>query len=304
MGMGGNSKAIALWVAKSAFEGLAPLLFEHGMTIPEAEKLLRAVCVHSIAKQLRRGRRVLNDSQIAIRMGVNRHVVAKLLKRAPLDGVRVRAGRATMMRVIHGWEAECLAQGQRRELAVGDLHSVGPSVWALVKRYAPGVYPRGIIDEMIRVELVQPIANGQLRLKGSGRSKSEPNAHELEQATQRMRDVMSATFHDFAEPKAKRVWREAQSEEIDVADLHIVRKMLEDRLESMMERLAEELNSPRLQRSPSTGQKVRLGAVGLIAEEALAEELDDESDDSAQDLKPKKKSRKRPRVKPDKVRRR
>ena len=302
--MGGNSKAIALWVAKSAFEGLAPLLFEHGMTIPEAEKLLRAVCVHSIAKQLRHGRRVLNDSQISIRMGVNRHVVAKILKRAPLDGVRVKAGRVTMMRVIHGWEAECLAQGQRRELAVGDLHSVGPSVWALVQRYAPGVYPRGIIDEMIRVELVQPTANGQLRLKSSGRSKSEPNAHELEQASRRMQDVMRATFHDFAEPKAKSLWREAQSEEIDVADVHIVRKMVADRLESMMERLAEELNSPRLQHGLSTGRKVRLGTVSLIVEEALAEELDDESDDSAQDLKPKKKPRKRPHVKPDKVRRR
>jgi hypothetical protein len=302
--MGGNSKAIALWVAKSAFEGLAPLLFEHGMTIPEAEKLLRAVCVHSIANRLRRGRRGLNDSQIAIRMGVNRHVVAKLLKRAPLDGARVGAGRATMMRVIHGWEAECLTQKQRRELAVGDLHSVGPSVWALVQRYAPGVYPRGIIDEMIRVKLVQPIANGQLRLKSSGRPKSEPNAHELEQAAQRMQDVMHANFHDFAEPKAKRVWRGAQSEEIDVADLPIVRKMLADRLDSMMERLAEELNSPRLQRSPSTGQKVRLGVVGLIVEEARVEELDDEGDDSAENAKPKKKPRKRSRIKPEKVRRR
>jgi hypothetical protein len=301
--MGGNSKAIALWVAKSAFEGLAPLLFEYGMTIPEAEKLLRAVCVHSIAKQLRHGRRVLNDSQISIRMGVNRHVVAKLLERAPLDGVRVRAGRAAMMRVVHGWEAEYLAQGQRRELPVGDLHSVGPSVWALVQRYAPGVYPRGIIDEMIRVELVQPIANGQLRLKSSGRSTSEPNAHELEQATQRMQDVMRATFHDFSEPKTKRVWREFQSEEIDVADLPIVRKMLTDRLDSMMERLADELNSPRLQRN-STGRKVRLGAVGLIVEEALAQELDDESDDGAEDIKPKMKSRTRSRVKLDKVRRR
>jgi hypothetical protein len=157
---------------------------------------------------------------------------------------------------------------------------------------------------MIRVELVQPIANGQLRLKGSGRPTSEPNAHELVQAIQRMQDVMRANFHDFAEPKAKRVWREAQSEEIDVADLPIVRKMLADRLDSMMERLAEELNSPRLQRSPSTGRKVRLGVVGLIVEEALVEELDDEGDDSAENAKPKKKPRKRPRIKPEKVRRR
>src|SRR3569833_3371908 len=300
--MGRNSKTVALWVAKSAFEGLAPLLFEDGVTIPEAEKLLRAVCVHAMAKRGQKGRRELNDSQLSIRIGVDRHNVAKLLKWVLFVGVLAGTGRATTMRVVHGWEAECLARGQKRELAAGDFHSVGPSVWALVQRYAPGVYPRGIIDEMIRVKLVRPIGDGQLRLEKKPLAKFNPNAHELERATQRMHDVMRAIFHDFINPRAEPLLRDAQSEEIDVADLPLVRKMLAERLESMMERLAEELNSPRWQRRPSTGRKMRLGVLGLIIEEALAKESESESYDKAEDVEPKEEPRTRSRSKSRKFR--
>jgi hypothetical protein len=298
--MGRNSKTVALWVVKSAFEGLAPLLAENGVTIPEAEKLLRAICVHAMSKQLQSGRRVLNDSQLSIRIGVDRHEVARLLKQAPLDGVQVSAARATVMRVIHGWETECLTKRQTRELVIGDSHSVGPSVWALVQRYAPGVYPRGIIDEMIRVKLVRPIGHGVLRLEERVFSRSKPNAHDLEQAARRMQDVTRAISHDFANPKAKPILLEAQSEQIDVADLPLVRKMLEERLESMMERLAEELNSPRFQRGPSTGRKVRIGALGMIIEEVLSKEFKDESYDDAKDVTSR--TRPRSRAKSRKVR--
>ena len=300
--MGRNSRTVALWVATSAFEGLAPLLVESGVTIPEAEKLLRAVCVHAMSKRLRSGRRLLNDSLLSIRMGVDRHDVARLLKQAPLDGVQVSAGRATVMRVIHGWEEECLTKGQTRELAVGDSHSFGPSVWALVQRYAPGVYPRGIIDEMIRVRLIRPIGHGVMRLEDRVLSKSKANAHDLEQAAQRMRDVTRSISLGFANPRAKRILLEAQSDQIDVADVPLVRKMIAERLESMMERLAEELSSPRLQRGPSTGRKVRLGALGMVVEEALSKESNDESYDSTKDVRPRKRPRDRSRAKSRKVR--
>jgi Family of unknown function (DUF6502) len=300
--MGRNSKLIALSVAKSTFEGLAPILFESGVMLPEAEKLLRAVCVHAMAKQRQSGRRVLNDSQLSIRIGVDRHDVAKLLKRPPMEGVEVSPRQAAVTRVIRGWEAECRTQGRKRELAVGDFQSVGPSVWTLVQRYAPGIYPRGIIDEMLRVKLVRQIKSGQLRLEDQVLSKAKPNAHDLEQATQRIQDVIRAIFHDFANPRAKSVFQEVLSEQVDVADLPLVRKMLAERIDSLMERLAEELNSPRLKRGPSTGRKVRLGAVSMIIEQVLAKESDDESAGGAKDGEPRNELRKRSRVKDDKSR--
>src|SRR5947207_8114849 len=47
---GESSKATVLRLAKAAFGGLAPFLIEFGITSPEAEALLRAVCVHETAK--------------------------------------------------------------------------------------------------------------------------------------------------------------------------------------------------------------------------------------------------------------
>ena len=71
---GKSSKATALSVAHSVFEGLAPLLTEVGITSPEAEALLRAVCVHAAARTLGTARRP-NVSRVSVKTGVDRHTV-------------------------------------------------------------------------------------------------------------------------------------------------------------------------------------------------------------------------------------
>jgi hypothetical protein len=303
--MGGPSKAVTLWVAKSVFEGLADLVFENAVTLPEIERLLRAVCVHAIARKLERETGMRNDTQTAIALDVDRHVVSRLLESAPLNGARASAT-PTTMRVVEGWENECSAEGLPRELNIGDQHSVGPTVWALVQRFAPGMWPSGIIKEMIRVQLVKRVHKGRLRLKRRVRSSTrrEPSAHELEDAAVRMRDVMRATFHDFADPQSKRLWRTALSDEIDIAHVHVVRTVVADQMESMMERVAVELNSPRLRQGRLTGRKVRLGAVGFTVEEVLGEELRNENGATADgSQRPKTRSGKRTiPIKPGRVR--
>ena len=61
--IGRSSKATALHVTQAAFEGLAPLLLEHGITSPEAEALFRAVCVPVAAKSQETDRRRPNISR-------------------------------------------------------------------------------------------------------------------------------------------------------------------------------------------------------------------------------------------------
>ena len=84
MGRAGESpKSAVLKVAYAAFEGIAPLLIEQGITSPEAEALLRAVCVRAAAKtQKTRGKRP-NVSRISIKTGIDRHTVAELLQQHP-----------------------------------------------------------------------------------------------------------------------------------------------------------------------------------------------------------------------------
>ena len=269
---GESSKATALRVAQAAFEGLAPLLVEFGITSPEAETLLRAVCVHETAKaHTVGGARRPNVSRVSVKTGVDRHVVTALLKNPPEVDGGLSTRRDSMRRVIDGWlsDPEYTKNGRPKELEIGDPSAEGLSAWTLIQRYAPGVWPRLIIDELIRVDYVDTKPNGRLRWKGRARGTSVSRRHAREAAGQRMRDAMRAAFHDSSQPEAKRAWRTAQSVEIGRSDLPLVRKMLGDRLETMIAWLTEELNSARWRRSASKGGRMRVGLSGFIFEESL-----------------------------------
>jgi hypothetical protein len=264
-----------LGVAKAAFQGLAPLLVEFGITIPEAETLLRAVCVHETAKTQTTGGRRLNVSQVSVKMGVNRQVVRALLKNSPKVDGGLSARRDSMRRVIDGWltDPEYTANGRPKDLDIGNPSSGGRDAWTLIQRYAPGVWPRLIIDELIRVEYVSAQPNGRLRLKGRRRRKAVEAPVVREAVGQRMRDAIRAAFHDSNQSGGKRSWRTAQSVDIGNDDLPLVRKMLSDRLEAMIAWLTEELNSGRWRRGRSKGWKTRMGLSGFIFEESRPNDL-------------------------------
>lgn len=269
--MGESSKDTALRVAKAAFEGLAPVLLEHGVTSPEAETLLRAVCVHQAARANSVGRPRPNTSRISVKTGVDRHTVAAILKSSPElpGGLVVR--RDSMSRVITGWltDARYTKNGSPRELEIGHPSSKGRTLWSLVQSYAPGVWPRLIIDELIRVDYVEALPGG--RLKCRARHSSKPSSRVAGVgASQQMADALRALFSDLKGGQSKRAWRTAQGLEIGRNDLPVVRKMLRDRLESMFAQLTEELNSPRWQRDVSKGgSRMRVGLSGFTFEELL-----------------------------------
>jgi hypothetical protein len=266
-----SSKATVLTVAKAAFEGLAPLLIEFGITSPEAETLLRAVCVHETAKAHTIGGKRPNVSRVSVRTGVNRHVVAALLKHPPEVDGGLATRRDSMRRVIDGWrrDPQFTKAGRPNDLEIGDPSSRGPTVWTLVQRYAPGVWPRLIIDELIRVDYVETQPNGRLRWKGNIRGTSASRVDALEVTGQQLRDAMRAAFLDSRRPGPKRIWRTAQGAEIGRNDLPLVRKMLGDRFETMIAWLTEELNSARWRRGSSKGDRMRVGLSGFMFEESL-----------------------------------
>src|SRR6516225_7574294 len=239
--MGNSSKAIALGVVQATFEGLAPLLIQHGIRSPEAESLLRAVCIHAAAKS-QDNRRRPNVSRISVKTGVDRHTVAALLKEPPNVDKGATARRDVLSRVIDGWfsDPEYSDKGNPRDLDIGDPNSKGRSVWTLVQRYAPGVWPRLIVDELIRVDYVDTLPNGQLRWKRTPDFKLASRRSSRESSNQLMRDAVQALFNDAIRPDGRSAWRTAQSLEISEQDLPLVRKMLRERLNTMFAWLTDE----------------------------------------------------------------
>jgi ribosomal protein L31E len=276
--MAGSSRATALQVAQGAFEGLAPLLIECGVTSPEAEALLRAVCIHAAARAQGIGRRRPNVSRISVKTGVDRHAVTELLQVPAAADAALSSRRDAVSRVIGGWlsDTEYTEKGAPRDLDIGDPGSNGRSVWTLVERYAPGVWPRLIVDELIEMDHVITLPNGQLRWKRAPSLRRSSGRVKRQSAGAQMRDAFRALF-DSTRSDTDRIWRTAQGLEIAERDLPLVRKMLRDRFDSMIAWITDELNSARWRRDVSNvGGKVRVGLTGFTFEEHLPKDVGSE----------------------------
>jgi hypothetical protein len=261
-------------VAKAAFEALAPVLAEQGITSPEVEALLRAVCVHETAKVHTITGRRINVSRVSVKTGLNRQVVSALLKNPPEVEGGLRMRRDSMRRVIDGWlsDPDFSKKGRPKDLEIGGPSSKGRDAWTLIQRYAPGVWPRLIIDELIRVDYVNARPNGRLRWKGSAPGRLVSSRRDaLEAAGQQLRDAVRATLLDCGQPETQRSWRTAQSVDIDRGDLPLVRRVLRARFETMIAWVTEELNSPRWRARGSKVGRVRVVLSGFLFEDSFSD---------------------------------
>ena len=146
---------------------LAHLFAAHGVTCPQAERLLRAVCVREAAATEAKSRKKPNVSRIALLTGLDRKEVARLLKwSACLE--RVLATRSLPGdRVLEGWYADqtFAEKGRPLTLSIKAPQSGIPSFWSLARRYAPGVYPGLILRELLRVGAVKSLRDGRVRAR-------------------------------------------------------------------------------------------------------------------------------------------
>jgi uncharacterized protein DUF6502 len=264
-----RSKATALRLARATFEGLAPLLIEHGVTSPEVEALLRAVCVHAAAKGQSTARRP-NLSRVSVKTGVDRHLVAALLRSPPDGEGSATSRRDAVSRVIDGWlsDPEYTENGAPRDLDIGGPNTKGRTVWSLAQRYAPGVWPRLIVDELIRVDYVDTLPGGQLRHRAAARPELKRRSHR-ESTPALIRDAVQALLTHAVRSDGKSNWRTARSLEIDEQDMPVVRKMLRERLNTMFGWITDELNSARWQHNATGNPRIRVGVSGFMFEEIL-----------------------------------
>lgn len=295
--MGDSSKISALGTARTIFEALAPHLVARGITSSEAENLLRAVCVHEAARSfLDHGRRP-NVSQISIKTGVDRHVVAEILKTPPRVDRALGTRRDATSRVIAGWlsDSRYLRNGQPLALPVGDPRTRGRTVWSLVEDHAPGVWPRLVIDELIRIDLVEALPDGTLRCVHKPHSERvEPAGTMDESSGQLIRDAIHSHLQDMKSGR-RRSWRSAQSVQITRDKVPLVRKMVRDRLDSVVSELADELASPRWKPSKTDiGRKTLIGISAFSFEHVLSPSREAAKTKNVRARKGQRKARKLP----------
>jgi Family of unknown function (DUF6502) len=256
---------------ETVLEPLARLLVEHGISSPEAERLLRAVCVRAVAKADAIPGKRPNASRVALVTGVDRGEVTRILKTRHKTG-EVDDRRHRVNRVLAGWHSDATYSSAGRPLllpikAIKAKDYKRSSFWALAKRYAPGVYPGLILSELVRVGAVEELENGRLRVRTREYRAAEFSRENVSEFGARVRDLMQTMLNNATEAGWPRICRTVETTDIDPKFLPLIRKLFADRSESMLSGVREELTRSRWNRTDPVGPSVRVGVTVFTHEE-------------------------------------
>src|SRR5215469_1225037 len=206
-----SRKVGLLKTLETVFEPLVKLLVEHGISSPEAERLLRAVCVREVAKASATPGKRPNASRVALVTGVDRGVVRRILKTRHKAG-EVNYRRHRVNRVLAGWhsDASYSSGGRPLSLPIKTTKARGhkrSNFWALAKRYAPGVYPGLILSELLRVGAVEKLEDGRLKVLTRRYQDAEFSEESMSEIRTRVRDLMQTMLNNAMESGWPRICR-------------------------------------------------------------------------------------------------
>jgi len=163
---------------------LAHWFADCGITCPQAERLLRAVCVREAAEAEVKARKKPNFSRIALSTGLDRKEVARLLRRPLRIESQLETRPHPGDQVLEGWYADqtFAVKGRPLTLSIKAPRRGLPSFWSLANRYAPDVYPGLILRELLRIGAVETLYDGRVRaltrrIENSPRRRKALRAH-------------------------------------------------------------------------------------------------------------------------------
>jgi len=152
---------------EAAFRPLVRLLVDQGVSSPEAESLLRAVCVHQVADAQAAHGRKPNASRIAFVTGLGRKDVSRILKHPPRVDPALQGRCHCANKVLAGWYTDSAFVHNNKPLVlpIKGTAQKRRSFWMLARRYAPDVYPGLILRELSRVGALEKLHDGRVRLR-------------------------------------------------------------------------------------------------------------------------------------------
>jgi len=255
---------------EAVFGPLAQLLVSHGVSSPEAERLLRAVCVYeAVRTDTNRGKKP-NVSRVALVTGIDRPEVARILKGPPGVDRRLEERRHRVNRLLAGWHSDRdFLDGKRPQaLLIKTREQKLPTFWRLARRYAAGVYPGLILSELLRVGAVEELRDGRIKVRTRRYQSEEFSDENLRRMGARVRDLLQTEISNATGVGWPCVCRGVETIDIDPRFLPLIRKMFADRSEALLSGLQEELKSSRWRRTRSTDKPVRIGLTVFSYEEA------------------------------------
>jgi hypothetical protein len=253
-------------------ESIAPLLLAEGIGCPDAERVLRSVCVNEAARaEEAKGNRP-NASRLALLTGLDRHVVGWILRLGPkTDPSKIVTRRHRLNRVLVAWHTDpAYSEGGRPKALEIQGGPRRKSFWTLSKANAKDAYPPLILQELMKVGAVEQLRDGRVRPRARAYKAMELDQVAVKEIGRRVRDLTRTMLGNLSAEEKPRICKTVQIE-VGEEQLELMRAAVEERSEALLGDMDQLLNSPRWRRKPASGRRVRIAWTCYSAEEPLSD---------------------------------
>ncbi len=192
---------------------LARMLLRQGITAHEFTAVANAAFVDAARDILREQGKDPNFSRISSLTGLHRHAVSAVVSAgttASGEGLAQKHyQRNRLARVLTGWfESPDFTdrEGRPRLLSFDGAH---PSFTSLVKKFSGDIYPRIILDELVRVKAVRMTRDGMVRAVSRRFSSGGADPEALQHLGEAIRDLAVTLEHNLAATTDERFFADA-----------------------------------------------------------------------------------------------
>jgi len=265
-GMSENFKSTLLMAFAKLMRPLVRILLRNGVAYGEFTEVVKRVYVDVTASTIRSTGGVASESKVAIKTGLSRTEVARLLAAPSVDGDALEAQTNRVGRILTIWHQDTGPYGIPLELPFDDKPGKR-SFCELVRRSgAEDVPPADLLDELVRVGAAAQLPNGLIRVLARSYLPSQTDPAALE--------FMSVAFTDLASTLARNLEYEDRSKfferrvwtphGIATQDVGVFEEMVNDQGQHFLETLDDWLTAREAEARTRDVEVVRVGVATYL----------------------------------------
>ena len=238
-------------------------MLRHGLSTYDFSRIADIAFVQAAQDILRQQGKTPSFSRVSTITGLHRHVVSDIVRSAEANRPGFAADkeyqRNRLARVLSGWFESpeyTDADGRPRLLA---SEGPEPSFAGLVRSFSGDIYPKIILDELLRVGAVRVQKDGFVRALARRYTLGGADAAALQQLGTEARDLFCTLEHNIAAPADSRLFDDsAVSVRLNSAAIPLLRQMLHRRGESFLQDVEGWLSE---RETPDASRGVRAGVM-------------------------------------------
>lgn len=215
-------------------------MLRHGLSTYDFSRIANTAFVQAAQDILREQGKNPSFSRVSTITGLHRHVVSDIVKSAETSRPKLEAEkgyqRNRLARVLAGWFESpeyTDEEGRPRVLLVDGPE---PSFEHLVHSFSGDIYPKIILDELLRVGAVRIQKDGSIRALARRYTLGGADAAALQQLGSAARDLFCTLEHNIAAPAESRLFDDSVvSIRLDSAAIPLFRQMLHRRGASFLQ---------------------------------------------------------------------